>query len=107
MDIINKPKTSNDHIYQDFSKVIEENGNGASIVILTAQACSVCTTLKSHLNEINVKYTNLDIETMSNAAEIYAKLSINSVPVVVFKDRAMLGDSHAALEKELKKSGLL
>lgn len=73
----------------------------AAITMYTTAWCSDCKLAKRVFNELNVAYTEIDIEQVPSARDEVVRLNngASSVPTIVFPDGSILVEPSAAVLK--------
>ena len=80
------------------------------ITMYSADWCGDCRRSKRLLNELNVPYTMIDVDTDESAAEKVIEINggMRSIPVIVFDDGTHLTEpSDAVLKEKLLALGLI
>ena len=80
------------------------------ITMYSADWCGDCRRSKRLLNELNVPYTLIDVDTDESAAEKVIEINggMRSIPVIVFDDGTHLTEpSDAVLKEKLLALGLI
>ena len=67
-------------------------GGGSSVIMYTTPTCTYCTSLKSYLNDKNVKFTEIDVSKDQQAAEEMVKRSgQQGVPQTLIDGQVVMG----------------
>lgn len=94
-------------ISADFSQTIEQHSNNTNIIVLSSPSCSVCKNAKSFLTDLEVAFVDFDIDKNNPGSKLFDALELDSVPVIVFKDKAIIGFSEQKWAEELTELQLI
>lgn len=62
-----------------------------NVIILTASWCGYCMSLRQHLTELNVRYTDLDVEHTTEGRWAFNSVRGTGVPITIVGDQVIRG----------------
>lgn len=77
------------------------------VILLTASWCGYCMNLRHHLTEMNIHYTDLDVEKTSEGAWAFTAVRGTGVPIAVVGNQVIRGAQLRRVDDALKKVGYL
>ncbi len=77
------------------------------VVIYTTSWCGHCKSVKTYLNNLQIPFTNYDIETSDIGKQKFTALKGKGVPLIFVGSDRIDGFDKVALEKALINQGLL
>lgn len=75
--------------YGDYSSKFHDPAK--TLILYGTSWCSACKATRKFLSERKINYIDLDIEKSPQATKEYSELGKNAIPVLLFRDRTIVG----------------
>lgn len=89
----------------DYSSILE--GSRGQVLLFSTPWCPNCGKMKALLDEMSIEYVDMDIESSEDARDLFERLDVKEVPVVVTSEVKITGYWPALVEQHIQQKVLL